>query len=65
MGVAVTALDILVSAVIGGAMWCPAVDAIAGALEARYGLDGDFAEMWATAEVMAHRAARDRGEMAS
>jgi hypothetical protein len=48
-----------------GATWCPAIDAIADALEARYGLDGDTAEAWAVFAVRAHRDAMARGEAAS
>ncbi len=58
-------LDLLVSAIVGGATWCPAIDAIADALEARYGLDGDAAEAWAVFAVRAHRDAVARGERAS
>ena len=55
---------LIVSAIIGGAM-CPAIDAIAAALEARYDIDCCEAKAWATLLVRAHVAARASGERCS
>lgn len=56
--------SILVSAIIGGAMWCPAIDAVAVALERLHGLDPDAAEAWAVMMVQRHRERRE-SEVAS